>query len=126
MDLSENRSNNPNIIIQAQADQCEVAGQTYQQSIIIPSDDAIKLSDITGVNELSESLVTQLCDYEPEVIIMATGASIEFPDTATLSKLVAKNIGLEVLSNQAAARTFNVLLAERRKAVCLMIINTEE
>ncbi len=56
------------------------------------------------------------------MIILATGEHIEFPNTDLLNPLIKQNIGLEVLNNQAAARTFNVLLAEDRKVVCLMII----
>lgn len=125
MDLSENRTNNPNIIIQAQADQCEIGNQTHLQSIIIPSDGELISCPVTSVTELSEGLMTQLCAYNPEVIILATGAHIVFPDTEILQPLVNQHIGLEVLNNQAAARTFNVLLAENRLTVCLMIIQPQ-
>jgi uncharacterized protein len=126
MDLSENRSNNPNLIASAQADQCVIAKQIYLQSMIIPSDDELVSCTLTSVNELTEELVAQLCAYNPEVIILATGEHIVFPDSEILTLLVKQHIGLEVLSNQAAARTFNVLLAENRKAVCLMIIQPDQ
>ena len=121
MDLSENRSNNPNLITQAQADQCVIGNQTHTQSIIIPSDSELISCPINSVNELTEGLIAQLCAYKPEVILLATGDQIIFPDADILQPLVQQHIGLEVLSNQAAARTFNVLLAENRKTVCLMI-----
>ncbi len=124
MDLSENRSQHPNIIVSAVADQCVIGNQIYQHSIIIPSNEAIIKTAVKSTADLSLELMDQLCTYSPEVIIMATGAEIIFPDTDLLHPLVKSNIGLEVLSNQAAARTFNVLLAESRQAVCLMMINS--
>ena len=122
MDLTENRTNNPNLITSAQPDQCVIGSQKHKKTIIIPSDGQVIEYSIESINELTKELIAQLCDYQPEVIILATGQHIEFPETNILDQLVSKNIGLEVLNNQAAARTFNVLLAESRKTVCLMII----
>lgn len=126
MDLSENHTNNPNLIIQAHSNQCIIGNQTYTQSIIIPSDNQLVPCQINSVNELTEKIVSQLCEYKPEVIILATGEQITFPQADVLDPLVKKHIGLEVLNNQAAARTFNVLLAENRKTVCLMMIQSSE
>jgi uncharacterized protein len=126
MDLSENRTNNPNLITQAQANQCVIGNQTHIQSIIIPSDSELVPCNISSVSELTEGLIDQLCAYNPEVLILATGEHIIFPDAEILQPLVNKHIGLEVLNNQAAARTFNVLLAENRQTVCLMIIDPEQ
>lgn len=122
MDLSENRTNHPNLIQSADADNCVIGQQKFQTSIIIPSSDQVLACDIKVVEELHVDLVKQLCEYQPEVIILATGKHIVFPTTDILDPLVKLNIGLEVLNNQAAARTFNVLLSEDREAVCLMLI----
>ncbi len=124
MDLSENRSAHAHSIQSVTQGACRIANHTYQQSIIIPSAADIQTCELQTVEDLTESLIEQLCDYAPELIILATGEQIVFPDTALLTPLIKQNIGLEVLSNHAAARTFNVLLAEDRKVVCLMIIKS--
>ncbi len=123
MDLSENRTQHPNLIASALAHQCVIGSHTYRSSIIIPSDAAIIETSVQSTTDLSHDLMEQLCAYSPEVIIIATGDEIIFPEAELLNPLVVNNIGLEVLSNQAAARTFNVLLAESRQTVCLMMIN---
>ncbi len=123
MDLSENRSQHPNLIVSAKPHQCTIGNQTYQHSIIIPSNEAVIKTPVKTTHHLTLEVMEQLCQYAPEVIILATGAEIVFPDTDLLHPLIKQNIGLEVLNNQAAARTFNVLLAESRQAVCLMMIN---
>ncbi|TDR22654.1 Mth938-like domain-containing protein [Marinicella litoralis] len=122
MDLLENRTNHPNIIKSAAADSCVFESQTYHHSIIIPFNGEVMACDLISVDELNQQIVQQLCDYHPEVIILATGSSIIFPTTELLDPLVKLNIGLEVLHNEAAARTFNILLAEDRKVVCLMLL----
>ncbi len=125
MDLSENRTNNPNLISSAQADQCVIGIRTFNHSIIIPSDGEILSCTINAASELTEELIIQLCTYKPEVILLATGEHIVFPEADILTPLVKQHIGLEVMNNQSAARTFNVLLSESRKAVCLMMIQAD-
>lgn len=122
MDLSENRSNHPNLITSADERSCKIGQTEHMQSIIIPTNGEIVTCDVMSVEDLSSVLIDQLCEYKPEVIVLATGSQIIFPDPEILDPVVRQNIGFEVLSNQAAARTFNVLLSENRQAVCLMII----
>ncbi|GAA4815305.1 hypothetical protein GCM10011365_02400 [Marinicella pacifica] len=122
MDLSESVTKHPNIIKSAAADYCEFYHQIYRQSIIIPWDDAVESVKINDVSSLNTRLIKRLAKFNPEVILLATGERIVFPDTEILTPLIKNNIGFEVLDNQAAARTFNILMSEDRKVVCLMLI----
>lgn len=123
MDLSETVTQHPNIIKSAAADFCEFYHQTYRQSILIPWDEAIETVVIKGDELIDKRLVKKMVNMNPEVILLATGESIQFPDSELLTPLIKNNIGFEVLDNQAAARTFNILLSEEREVICLMIIN---
>ncbi|MCX7544352.1 Mth938-like domain-containing protein [Marinicella gelatinilytica] len=123
MDLSETVTQHPNIIKSAAADFCEFYHQTYRQSILIPWDEAIETVAIKGDELIDKRLVKKMVNMNPEVILLATGESIQFPDSELLTPLIKNNIGFEVLDNQAAARTFNILLSEEREVICLMIIN---
>ena len=122
MDLSESITQHPNVIKSAAADYCEFHHETYRKSILIPWDDTIEPVDIYDVSALSSRFIKKLAKYKPEVILLATGERIVFPDTEILSPLIKNNIGFEVLDNQAAARTFNILMSEDRKVLCLMLI----
>lgn len=122
MDLSENRTQHPNLIHSVTPESCTIGPNQYRESVIIPSNGDVKTCTVSNVEHLTESIIDDLCQYDPEVIILSTGNEIIFPDTLILDRLVKQNIGLEVLTNQAAARTFNVLLSENRQTVCLMIL----
>jgi len=124
MDLSENRTSHPNLIAAANAQSCTIGQVVYERSIIIPSHNPVAETALRQVTDLQHETFLALCDHEPELVILATGQEIIFPEPDILEPLVKNHIGLEVLSNQAAARTFNVLLSESRRAVCLMLINT--
>ena len=122
MDLSESVTRHPNVIKSAAADYCEFYHNTYLNSILIPWDDTIETVEIHEVSDLNSRFIKKLTKYKPEVILLATGERIVFPDTEILSPLIKNNIGFEVLDNQAAARTFNILMSEDRKVLCLMLI----
>ena len=122
MDLSESVTKHPNIIKSASVDYCEFYHETYRQSILIPWDAAIEPVEINDVSSLNTRLIKKMAKLNPEVILLATGEHIVFPDTETLTPLIKNNIGFEVLDNQAAARTFNILMSEDRKVLCLMLI----
>jgi uncharacterized protein len=59
----------------------------------------------------------------PEILILGTGACIEFPDPELFSALAERGIGLEVMDTAAACRTYNVLVAELRPVVAAIILD---
>ncbi len=123
MDLTEHSHSHPNLItLDEKGLLRDTEGTIYSQSIIVPWDAPIVPVNIKKASEINEALIQQLCEYQPEIIVLATGETIEYPDTNLLLPLVQNNIGLEVMTNTAAARTLNVLMSEYRKALCLFLI----
>ena len=56
-----------------------------------------------------------------EFVLLGTGHAQVFPSLALRQAFEALDIGLEAMSTGAAARTFNVLLAEGRKVAAALI-----
>jgi uncharacterized protein len=60
---------------------------------------------------------------EVDVIFLGMGAQVLYPPKALREALEAAEIGLEVMSSSAAARTYNVCLSEgRRVAAALLVV----
>lgn len=59
---------------------------------------------------------------EPELVILGTGATQQFPSAAVLGACLTRGIGLEVMTNAAAARTFNLLASEGRKVAAAILL----
>jgi uncharacterized protein len=58
-----------------------------------------------------------------EFVLLGTGATQKLPPRAVRETLSAARIGLEFMSTEAAARTYNVLASEgRRMAVALIAV----
>jgi len=56
-----------------------------------------------------------------EFLLLGTGVGQHFPSPAIRAAFEAAGLGLEAMSTGAAARTFNVLLAEGRKVGAALI-----
>lgn len=74
----------------------------------------------------SQELVAEdmqaLLDLNPVLVILGTGTRQQFPSAAVMAACLTRGIGIEVMDNAAAARTFNVLATEGRKVVAGFIV----
>jgi len=57
----------------------------------------------------------------PEVLLVGTGARQRLLSQDVLRPLLAVGIGVEVMDTQAAARTYNILMAEGRRVVVALL-----
>ncbi|WP_202842779.1 Mth938-like domain-containing protein [Luteimonas saliphila] len=59
---------------------------------------------------------------QPELIVLGCGAVQAFPPQDTLAACLSRGVGLEAMTNAAAARTYNVLAGEGRRVVAGFIL----
>ena len=71
--------------------------------------------------DLSPATIRRLREQDPEVVIIGTGSRHVFPSADLFSTLTHVGIGVEVMSTSAACRTYNILSAEGRKVVALLL-----
>ena len=87
------------------------------RSFVIAPDRLIEQWPASDVRALSVADLEPLLALDPEVILLGSGATQAFPPAATLAACLSRGIGIEVMNNAAAARTFNVLAGESRRVV---------
>ena len=63
-----------------------------------------------------------LLALEPEVVLLGTGARQRLPPPSLYAAFAERGIGLEVMDNRAACRTYNVLLGEFRDVAVALIL----
>ncbi|MFT4196864.1 MAG: MTH938/NDUFAF3 family protein [Pseudoxanthomonas sp.] len=71
---------------------------------------------------LDAALLLPLLERAPELVLLGTGEHQVFPPAAAMAACLTRGIGIEVMTNAAAARTFNVLAAEGRKVVAGFVL----
>ena len=74
------------------------------------------------VRTLDIDALAPVLALEPEVVLIGTGDRQGFPPAATMAACLSKGIGLEAMTNAAAARTFNVLAGEGRRVVAAFVL----
>ena len=58
----------------------------------------------------------------PELLVLGTGQRQVFPPAAVMAACLTRGIGIEVMDNAAAARTYNVLAGEGRRVVVALLL----
>lgn len=62
----------------------------------------------------------------PDILILGTGRQQRFVAPALMAALIGKGIGIECMTNQAACRTYNLLVSEGRKVALALILEDTE
>ena len=66
--------------------------------------------------------IEPLLALTPELVLLGTGDRQVFPPVEVMAACLTRGIGIEVMDNAAAARTFNVLAGEGRRVVAGFVI----
>ncbi|MEL6366585.1 MAG: MTH938/NDUFAF3 family protein [Pseudomonadota bacterium] len=98
-----------------------IADDAYKGSLAVSSDQIVTDWTCDCVESLDDALIGAIADLNPEVVVIATGSSVVFPAAPVLHPLMRAGIGVEVMNDGAAIRTFNVLLSEGRRAALALI-----
>lgn len=98
------------------------ADMSHKGSILcLPS--GIHAWDATSAEDLRlEHFAQLLSELKPQsVLLLGTGGAQVFPSAEITRAFAQAQIGLEPMSTGAAARTYNILLAERRAIAAALI-----
>lgn len=63
-----------------------------------------------------------LLALDPELVVLGTGDRQVFPSAAVMAACLTRGVGIEVMDNAAAARTYNVLAGEGRRVVAAFLL----
>lgn len=99
-----------------------VSDRIYTNSLILAPDRLLDDWPAQRFEDLTlENLQTAL-DMQPEILVIGTGATLQFPEARILASIQSRGIGLEVLDTAAACRTYNVLVSENRKVTAALLV----
>lgn len=126
MDLIQQQAEQINLVSNVSELQVQFGESNYSESVIVTADAIVANLSLNSVSALSKNHIDKLLESNPQVIIFGCGKQHVFPDTSLLSEIAQREIGFEVMVNQAAARTYNVMVAEGRKVACLLILDSEK
>ena len=86
--------------------------------------DRVGAWNVTEFGALDEAAFGELARLPIEVLLLGTGAVLQFPHPRLTQPLRDARIGLEVMDTAAACRTYNILLCEDRKVGAALLIES--
>ena len=104
------------------ADGVLVNDKTLNRSFILTPHELVESWRPVSMLDLLADDMQALLDMNPVLVILGTGTRQQFPSAAVMAACLTRGIGIEVMDNSAAARTFNVLATEGRKVVAGFIV----
>ncbi|KPN20698.1 hypothetical protein AO715_12825 [Xanthomonas sp. Mitacek01] len=102
--------------------QALVNDRRLDRSFIVSARSLVEDWPVTDVRKLDVDALAAVLALEPEVVLLGTGDTQAFPPPATMAACLSRGIGLEAMTNAAAARTFNVLAGEGRRVVAAFVL----
>lgn len=96
--------------------------ELHQSFILTPGQLVEAWSVASSASALIPEDLLPVLALEPELVILGTGATQQFPSPAVMGACLTRGIGLEVMANAAAARTFNLLASEGRKVAAAIML----
>ena len=99
-----------------------IGATEYRENLVLTSEAVVPGFAPSGFDGLAEQDFAALLAYEPELVILGTGASIRFPHPGLTRALTNSRVGVEVMDTAAACRTYNILAAEGRSVVAALLI----
>lgn len=124
MQLHQERPDYEFVLRGAGGDSAKVNDRVLRTSFIVSPD---RLVEGWGVNDATRVSLADLepaLALQPEVLVLGTGARQAFPPPETTAACLARGVGLEAMTNAAAARTYAVLAAEGRRVVAAFTFPT--
>ncbi|MEP6548641.1 MAG: MTH938/NDUFAF3 family protein [Gammaproteobacteria bacterium] len=99
-----------------------INNETYRETVIVSATVVLRLPEIHNMNDLAGLDPKRILALEPELVLLGTGPQQIFPAASFRSQFLTAGIGVEVMDTGAACRTFNVLVAEQRRVVALLMV----
>ena len=92
-------------------------------SFVIAPDTLVEDWPVSDAATLDIAELEVILALQPEVVLLGSGGRQVFPPAATLAACLGRGIGIEVMTNSAAARTFNVLAGEGRRVAAGFVVD---
>ncbi len=106
----------------ADGQQAKVNDRMLTRSFILAPDQLLEEWPAALASQLTPADLEPALAQNPAVLLLGTGERQVFPPMEVMAACLTRNIGIEVMNNASAARTFNVLAGENRRVVVAMIL----
>lgn len=123
MDLSLDRPDGYLYVRRVGAHAVTLADRELKHSFLLAPDRVVEGWPVDAAATLTADHVDALLALQPELVLLGTGTRQVFPAAAFMAGFLRKGVGIEIMDNAAAARTYNLLAGEGRRVVAGFIVD---
>ena len=122
MELNLERPRDYLFVRRADAHAVVIVDRPFTASIILARDKVIDDWGVADVAAMTPKDAEPILALQPDVVLLGTGARQQFPSQEVLAAFLQRGVGVEVMDNAAAARTWDILASEGRNVVAAFIV----
>jgi uncharacterized protein len=100
-----------------------VNDRSLEASFIVAPDTLVESWPVADITAMRPVDLEPLFALQPELVVLGSGETQAFPPADVMATCLQRGIGLESMTNAAAARTYNVLAGEGRRVVAGFVIS---
>ena len=116
-------SNTARHLIRAyRAGEVRINDDVHRETVLVNASSVVTLPEVRDMNDLARIDPARILALEPELLLLGTGPRQVFPAATFGAQFLGAGIGFEAMDTGAACRTFNVLVAEHRRVVALLMV----
>jgi len=101
----------------------EINAVRFNYSLVVMPEVAPVAWPVSSFDGLTAENFEQIEATSPDVVILGTGERQRFIHPRLIASLTARRIGVECMDNQAACRTYNILMGEGRKVALALVFD---
>jgi uncharacterized protein len=122
MRVTQDPSSARNLIRSYAPGEIKINDEVFHRPLIVGSSTIAPGPAVRDAAELTAAHTADIMALEPELVLIGTGTRQVFPAAEFGAQFLRAGIGFEVMDTGAACRTFNVLVAEHRRVVALLLV----
>jgi uncharacterized protein len=96
--------------------------RSLDRSFVVAPDVLVENWPVADITAMRPADLEPLFALQPELVVLGSGGAQAFPPADVAAACLQRGIGLESMTNAAAARTFNVLAGEGRRVVAGFVL----
>jgi uncharacterized protein len=104
----------------------EINAVRFAHSLIVMPETPPVSWPVASFESLTAENFAQIAENTPDVVILGTGERQRFVHPKLIAQLTARRVGVECMDNQAACRTYNILMGEDRRVALALILGIAE
>lgn len=104
----------------------EINKVRYDHAVVFGPRGDVQRWSADSIDDVDAAVLAQAAEGEPEVVLVGTGSKQRFLGANLVRPWLKAGVAVEMMTTQAAARTYNILMAEGRRVRAALIPEAQD